>query len=84
VLKQFIVLTLPERTYLIQSYGTDNLCYPEMINKFNKKDPETTISHVAVRKLVRKFVETDSVLNVYIIIKNKKTFRRKGFSFSLS
>jgi hypothetical protein len=41
-------------------YVTGDLCYREVINKFNEKYPKTTISYVAIRKLV----ETGSSLNV--------------------
>jgi hypothetical protein len=58
------MLTIQERTYLIQCYGTGDLCYREVTNKFNEKYPKTTISHA------KKFVETDSVLNVKKIRKH--------------
>jgi hypothetical protein len=45
-------------------YVTGDLCYREVINKFNEKYPKTTISCVAIRKFVKKFVETGSSLNV--------------------
>jgi hypothetical protein len=48
------MLTVQEGTYLIQCYGTDDLSYREVINKCNEKYPETTISHMVVRKLVCK------------------------------
>jgi hypothetical protein len=45
-------------------YATGDLCYREVINKFNEKYPKTTISYVALRKLVKKFMEIGSSLNV--------------------
>jgi hypothetical protein len=39
--------------YLIQCYGTGDLRYGKVINKFKEKYPKTTISHVAIRKLVK-------------------------------
>jgi hypothetical protein len=63
------MLALQERTYLIQCYGTGDFCYREVINKFNEKYPKTT-SHVAVRKLVIKFVGTGFILNVKKIRKH--------------
>jgi hypothetical protein len=35
-----------------------------VINQFNEKYPKTTISYVTLRKLVKKFVEIGSSLNV--------------------
>jgi transposase len=49
---------------LFSGYVTGDLCYREVINKFNEKYPKTTISYVAIRKLVKKFGETGSSLNV--------------------
>jgi hypothetical protein len=45
-------------------YVTGDLCYREVINQFNEKYLKTTISYVALRKLVKKFVEIGSSLNV--------------------
>jgi hypothetical protein len=45
-------------------YATGDLCYREVINKFKEKYPKTTISYVALRKLMKKFVEIGSSLNV--------------------
>jgi hypothetical protein len=64
------MLALQERTYLIQCCGSGELCYRVVINKCNKKYPKTTISYVAVRKLVKKCVETGSILNVNKIRKH--------------
>jgi hypothetical protein len=48
----------------------------EVINKFNKKVPKTTIYHVAVWKLIKKYVETDSILNVKKTGKHLDGYRR--------
>jgi hypothetical protein len=64
------MLALLERAYLIQCYVTNDLCYREVINKFNEKYPKTTTSYVAVRKLVKKLVETGSIRNVKKIRKH--------------
>jgi tRNA-dihydrouridine synthase len=64
------MLALLERAYLIQCYVTNDLCYREVINKFNEKYPKKTISYVAVRKLVKKLVETGSIRNVKNIRKH--------------
>ena len=58
------MLTLEQRIYLIQCYGTGDKCYRAVISKFNRRYPEVRVSHVAVRKLVRKFLETGSVLDI--------------------
>jgi transposase len=49
---------------------TGDLCYREVINKFNEKYPKTTISHVTIRKLVKIFEETGSILTVKKIRKH--------------
>jgi hypothetical protein len=41
-----------------------------VINKFNEKYPKSTISHVAIRKLVKKFVKTGPSLTVKKIRKD--------------
>ncbi|KAJ8943430.1 hypothetical protein NQ318_020681 [Aromia moschata] len=58
------MLTLEQRIYLIQCYGTGEECYRVVINKFNEKYPEVSISNVGAKKLVNKFLETGSVLDI--------------------
>lgn len=58
------MLTLQQRIYLIQCYGTGEECYRAVINKFNEKYPEISISNVGARKLVTKFLQTGSVLDI--------------------
>ncbi|KAJ8948454.1 hypothetical protein NQ318_007977 [Aromia moschata] len=58
------MLTLEQRIYLIQCYGTGEECYRVVIKKFNEKYPEVSISNVGAKKLVTKFLETSSVLNI--------------------
>ncbi|KAJ8944323.1 hypothetical protein NQ318_016130 [Aromia moschata] len=53
-----------QRIYLIQCYGTGEECYRVVINKFNEKYPEVRISNVRAKKLVTKFLETGSVLDI--------------------
>ncbi|KAJ8963353.1 hypothetical protein NQ318_018825 [Aromia moschata] len=47
-----------------QCYGTGEECYRVVINKFNEKYPEVSISNVGAKKLVTKFLETGSVLDI--------------------
>ncbi|KAJ8943070.1 hypothetical protein NQ318_015326 [Aromia moschata] len=53
-----------QRIYSIQCYGTGEECYRVVINKFNEKYPEVSISNVGAKKLVTKFLETASVLDI--------------------
>ncbi|KAJ8942404.1 hypothetical protein NQ318_014450 [Aromia moschata] len=58
------MLTPEQRIYLIQCYGTGEECYRVVINKFNEKYPKVGISNVGAKKLVTKFLETGSVLDI--------------------
>ncbi|KAJ8935767.1 hypothetical protein NQ318_000240 [Aromia moschata] len=58
------MLTLEQRIYLIQCYGTGEECYRVVIKKFNGKYPEVSISNVGAKKLVTKFLETGTVLYI--------------------
>lgn len=66
-----IMLTLQQRIYLIQCYGTGEECYRVVIRKFNQKYPEVTISNSGAKNMVTKFLKTGSVLNIK---KSKKLF----------
>ncbi|KAJ8947681.1 hypothetical protein NQ318_009566 [Aromia moschata] len=50
--------------YLIQCYGTGEECCRVVIKKINEKYPEVSISNVGAKKLVAKFLETGSVLDI--------------------
>ncbi|KAJ8956009.1 hypothetical protein NQ318_006285 [Aromia moschata] len=58
------MLILQQRIYLIQCYGTGEECYRVVINKCNEKYPEVSNSNVGAKKLVTKFLETGSVLDI--------------------
>lgn len=58
------MLTLEQRIYLIQCYGTGEECLRVVISKFRRKYPEANISIVGAKKLVIKFLRTGSVLDI--------------------
>jgi hypothetical protein len=58
------MLTLEQRVYLIKCYGLGQASYSHAIDKFHGKFPMVTISVNGLKKLVKKFTETGSVLNV--------------------
>lgn len=64
------MLTLEQRVYLIKCYGIGDVSYSYAISVFNDKFPDVHPSKTAVKKLVRKFTETGSVLNK---MKKKRT-----------
>lgn len=65
------MLTLSQKIYLIQCYGIGEKSYRRIAEEFNAKFPEVTVSRMGIRKLVKKFLETGSVLN----LKKKKIVR---------
>lgn len=58
------MLTLEQRIYLIQCYGTGEECYRVVISKFNRKYPGVSISNGGAKKVVTKFLTTGSVSNI--------------------
>lgn len=54
------MVTLPERIYLIQCYGTGGL----KSRSFNMKFPNTVLDKSTVLRLISKFLATGSVLNI--------------------
>ncbi|KAJ8934022.1 hypothetical protein NQ318_007115 [Aromia moschata] len=50
--------------YRLKKEITEEECYSVVINKFNEKYPEVSISNVGAKKLVTKFLETGSVLDI--------------------
>lgn len=65
------MLTLEERIYCIQCYGIGDSSFPVVIRKFSEKFPHTVLTQSTASRLVKKFLETGSVL---IIKKQKKTY----------
>lgn len=58
------MLTLQQRIYLIQCYGTGGKSYRYIRQEFNEKFPEVAVSFNGIKKLVKKFLETGSVTNL--------------------
>lgn len=58
------MLTKEERIYLIKCYGIGNVSYQYAIDVFHEKFPNTPVSKKALRRLLKKFNETGSVMNV--------------------
>lgn len=58
------MLTLEQRVYLIKCYGLGEASYSHAIDKFHEKFPVVSISANGLKKLVKKFTKTGSVLNV--------------------
>lgn len=65
------MLTLEERIYCIQCYGIGDSSFPVVIRKFSEKFPHTVLTQSTASRLVKKFLETGSVLNIK---KQKKTY----------
>jgi hypothetical protein len=63
------MLALQVRTYLIQCYGSGDLCYREVITKFNEKYPKTTIYFSGGRPKISKKI-CGNILNVKKIRKH--------------
>ncbi|KAJ8962493.1 hypothetical protein NQ318_000881 [Aromia moschata] len=71
--------------YLLQCYGSGEECYRVVINKFNEKYPEVSISNVGAKKLVTKFLETGSVLDIKKIKKIPRlSLRRRAIETEIS
>lgn len=58
------MFTKQERIYLIKCYGIGDVSYRYAIDLFHEKFPNTAVSRQSLRKLVNKFNETGSVLDV--------------------
>lgn len=65
------MLTLEQRVYLVQCYGTGESSYSFVIEKFNQRYPNLYVSKMGLHKLLRKFQRTGSVANLK---RNKKTY----------
>ena len=58
------MLTLEQRVYLVQCYGTGEASYNFAIHKFQQKFPDVHVCVNALRNLVQKFERTGSVQDV--------------------
>lgn len=58
------MLTTEQKIHLIQCYGNGDFSYRYVIEKFHERFPNVPVTKWAVCKLVKKFRETGSVLNL--------------------
>lgn len=58
------MLTLQQKIYLIQCYGMGDKSYRYIKEEFNEKFRGVNISRNGIRKLVKKFLKTGSVINL--------------------
>lgn len=58
------MLTLQQKIYLIQCYGTGDKSYRYIKEEFNEKFRGVNISRNGIRELVKKILKTGSVISL--------------------